>query len=110
MPEYMRQEFERYRCRDQQLSYPTPEPSDVCAGYIFSIGAVLQEQALRECRRLVLSVLVLWGVRWGSVAGGGVVGAGAVNRSDAGQDECRHAPSFSGIPVAFLLKSWAQRE
>ena len=48
MPEYMREEFERYRCREQQVAYPTPEPSDICKKYIFSIGAIIQEQALRK--------------------------------------------------------------
>ena len=48
VPEYMREEFIRYRCREQQLGVPVPDPSDVCAKYVFSIGAVIQEQALSE--------------------------------------------------------------
>ena len=48
VPEHMKQEFVHYRCRDNQLTVPKGELSDVCSRYIFSIAAIIQEQALRK--------------------------------------------------------------
>ncbi len=49
IPAFMKEEFQRFRCREQQLPIPKPnEPSEVCGKYIFSISAIIQEQALRK--------------------------------------------------------------
>ena len=42
----MREEFERYRCRDIQLPVNHDELPDVCKRHIFSISAIMQQQAL----------------------------------------------------------------
>ena len=42
----MREEFERYRCREIQLPVQHDPLPDVCQRYIFSISAIMQQQAL----------------------------------------------------------------
>ena len=45
----MKEEYERYRCREQQLGVLRPELSDVCKKYVFMINADIQEMAMGEC-------------------------------------------------------------
>ena len=49
VPARMKEEFIHYRCRESQMAVDRPDPPEVCRNYIFSISAVMQQQALGEC-------------------------------------------------------------
>ncbi|XP_063411226.1 laminin subunit beta-1-like [Mytilus trossulus] len=48
-PEYMKNEFIRYRCRESQLSVYQPELQDFCRQLTFSISSIIHQKAL-ECQ------------------------------------------------------------
>lgn len=48
IPEYMKNEYIRYRCRDLQLHVHRPELPELCRKHVFSISAVIHQTAL-EC-------------------------------------------------------------
>ena len=45
-PSNIMDEYVRYRCRDNQMGAVHPEMPDVCKKHIFSISAVMQQQAM----------------------------------------------------------------
>ena len=48
LPEYMKNEYIRYRCRELQLHVHRPELPELCKKHIFSISAVIHQTALGE--------------------------------------------------------------
>lgn len=46
IPEYMKNEYIRYRCRDLQLHVHRPELPELCRKHVFSISAVIHQTAL----------------------------------------------------------------
>ena len=46
LPEYMKNEYIRYRCRELQLHVHRPELPELCKKHIFSISAVIHQTAL----------------------------------------------------------------
>ena len=51
VPERMREEFERYNCREQQLSVLKYDMHEICSNYIFSITAIMEEEGLGKGKR-----------------------------------------------------------
>ncbi|XP_052278966.1 laminin subunit beta-1-like [Dreissena polymorpha] len=48
LPEYMKNEYMRYRCRELQLHVHQPELPELCKKHVFSISGILHHRAL-EC-------------------------------------------------------------
>ncbi|XP_013395107.1 laminin subunit beta-1 isoform X3 [Lingula anatina] len=49
-PQEITTDFERYRCREDQLTAARPDLAEVCKKYLFSLGAIIHQQALDcEC-------------------------------------------------------------
>ena len=48
-PAEVKDEFERFLCRDNMMPMDRPELPDVCKKHVFSISAMLNEGALGIC-------------------------------------------------------------
>jgi hypothetical protein len=52
-PEYIKNEFIRYRCRESQLSVYQQELQDFCRKLTFSISSIIHQQALGKSSHFV---------------------------------------------------------
>lgn len=48
VPARMKEEFIHYRCRESQMAVVRPDPPELCQKHIFSIAAVMQQEAISK--------------------------------------------------------------